>query len=100
MKLFHLRSALSQVTECIENFYKSQGFEAVFAITAEELFPIILEILKNAGDEFVETISIDLLISSLFLTEGMMMGEVGWSLSNWLAAHEFTSGQRDMSPLL
>ena len=89
-----MKSALSSVTECIEKFYKTHGFDVVFAITAEELFPIMLDIIKNAADDFVETISIDLLISSLFMSEGMMMGEVGWSLSNWLAAHEYVSSFR------
>lgn len=61
----------------------------MLAITAEELFPIMLEIVKNAEAEFVANFSIDLLIASMFLPEGMMSGEVGWSMSNWLAVHEY-----------
>ena len=89
LKLFHLRSALCKITESVENFYKSKGINIVLAITAEELFPIMLEIVKNAEAEFVANFSIDLLIASMFLPEGMMSGEVGWSMSNWLAVHEY-----------
>lgn len=93
LKLFHLRSALCKITDSIENFFRSKGINIVFAITAEELFPIMLEIVKRAEASFVENFSIDILIASMFLPEGMMSGEVGWSMSNWLAVHEYFSEQ-------
>lgn len=53
----------------------------------------MLEIVKRAEASFVENFSIDILIASMFLPEGMMSGEVGWSMSNWLAVHEYFSEQ-------
>lgn len=88
-KIYYLVNGINLITQGIDEFYQQHGIEAGFAITAEELFPIVIYLLTISE---IETLVPDILMINLFMTNSMSMAEPGFCLNTTLAAHEFISG--------
>lgn len=91
-KIYYLIKCIDFITQEIDDFYSENNIDAAFAVTAEELFPIIIDLLINLDKKVSRTLTVDLLFCSLFLTESMQMGEVGFAVNTFMAAHEFIVG--------
>lgn len=88
-KLYYLVNSVNLITQGVDHFYQQNGISASFAITAEELFPIIIYLLSISG---LDALIPDLLFINLFMTNEMSMAEPGFCLNTFLAAHEYISG--------
>lgn len=96
MKMYMLVDCVDKITQEIDSFYQSSGYDVVMAITAEELFPIIIYILINSKRS---EIIMDILTISLFLTETMQINQCGFCVQTFMAGIDLISGNSFMSKM-
>lgn len=85
-KLFYFLKVIRSIPLDISNFYEKLGYDICFIVTAEELFPILINLLSCA--KFYNLLP-ELILTSTFMTENMSSGEVGHCLNTFYAAHEY-----------
>lgn len=70
----------------IDDFYAEFGYQTSFLITAEELFPLLrLAILELRGSVDLGKVFIDVQFVSMFLSDYLKYGEVGFVINTFMA---------------
>ena len=83
-KAVHILNSVSQISNDITEFYTNHGVDMRVALTAEELFPIALYLLKTLNDD---SIIVDLFICDTFLPYDLKMGNVGYYCNMYITAY-------------
>lgn len=95
-KVFMMVDCLEKITAEVDLFYKENGFDVVFAVTGDELFPIIIYLLLNSESE---EIVLDVFLASLFLTESMQLDQCGFCIQSFMAGIDFIGSNSFMNDM-